>query len=894
VSDAATRLSTALADHYRVERELGAGGMATVYLAEDLKHHRRVAIKVLRPELAAVIGADRFLREIETIAGLQHPHILGLIDSGEVAGTAYYVMPFVEGESLRDRLGREKQLPIGDAVRIATEVASALDYAHRHGVIHRDVKPENILLHDGAALVADFGIALAASKAGGERMTETGMSLGTPQYMSPEQAMGEREITARSDIYALGATTYEMLAGAPPFTGPTAQAIVAKIVASQPEPLSALRKTVPPHVEDAVLTALEKIPADRFASASAFARALEWTGSAVATHSGRTRSAARAVSGRRRFAWPLAAAVLALVALAGWARPWRSESNASSNPPTQLALLLPDIGGSSTGLQRQLELTPDGSSLMYVANVDGLPRTKLIALDGSGARVLDGVGESLADYSISPDGRMFTAADFLTGGIFRYPIGGGPGRPLPREVATGNRGVWAGDGSFWIGNRAGGQTTIVRLSATDSVSRPFGRRVTDVFLEQILPGDRYALAVRTPPGASTGPVVLLDLRSGDESLLLDEPVVEARYAVGHLVWVLGDGSLQAAPFELGTRRITAPPVTLATGVTVTGGGQAQFSVASNGTVAYLVEAGRSLVVADRAGNGRAVLAELRTYHHPRFSPDGRRISVDLSGPEGRDVWIMNLADSTLTRATFDRDGHDASWSRDGRSLFYLSVRGGVLGVHRIRTGSTQSGDSLLTSAQLGYSGIPLRDDAALLTVGRLLPESNLDIVIIRNGGRGPIEPIVATKFDERYPALSRDDQWLAFTSNQSGRDEVYLRSLAGDGEQIQVSVAGGTEVVWSPDGRELIYRSSTNAEGRVEPTMMAATISTNPTLAVVSRKALFPAAGIVTATPHANYDVSPDGKRFLIVRSNPSTRVMVMQNLAAMVARRRVGGRGGQ
>jgi eukaryotic-like serine/threonine-protein kinase len=220
-------LRAALAGRYGLERELGAGGMATVYLAHDLRHDRRVAIKVLRPELAAVIGAERFLREIKTIANLQHPHILGLIDSGEVHGTAYYVMPFVEGESLRDRLTREKQLPIAEAVRLATEVASALDYAHRHGVIHRDIKPENVMLHDGSALVADFGIALAVSSAGGSRMTETGMSLGTPHYMSPEQAMGEREITARSDVYALGAMTYEMLVGEPPFTGPTAQAIVA-------------------------------------------------------------------------------------------------------------------------------------------------------------------------------------------------------------------------------------------------------------------------------------------------------------------------------------------------------------------------------------------------------------------------------------------------------------------------------------------------------------------------------------------------------------------------------------------------------------------------------------------------------------------------------------------
>src|SRR5689334_12381734 len=261
VTDAASRLSTALAGRYRIDRELGQGGMATVYLAHDLRHERKVAIKVLRPELAAVIGAERFVREIRTVAALQHPHILGLIDSGEVSGTAYYVMPFVEGESLRDRLVREKQLPIADAVRIAKEVASALDYAHRHRVIHRDIKPENILLHDGQALVADFGIALAMTQAGGTRMTETGMSLGTPHYMSPEQAMGEREITARSDVYALGAVLYEMLSGEPPFTGPTAQAIVARVLTETPRPLMPQRHTIPAQVEAEVLTALEKLPA---------------------------------------------------------------------------------------------------------------------------------------------------------------------------------------------------------------------------------------------------------------------------------------------------------------------------------------------------------------------------------------------------------------------------------------------------------------------------------------------------------------------------------------------------------------------------------------------------------------------------------------------------------
>src|SRR5512143_3798442 len=282
VTDVAERLSSALADRYRIERELGAGGMATVYLAQDLRHDRKVAIKVLRPELAAVIGAERFLSEIKTTANLQHPHILPLHDSGRTGGKAdgrsddflYYVMPYVEGETLRDKLNRETQLGIHEAVRIATEVASALDYAHRHGVIHRDIKPENILLHDGRALVADFGIALAASKAGGTRMTETGMSLGTPAYMSPEQAMGQRDITAQADIYALGCVLYEMLVGELPFEGANAQAIIARVMTEEPRSLVLQRRSVPHHVEAAVMTALSKLPADRFGSAAQFAAAL--------------------------------------------------------------------------------------------------------------------------------------------------------------------------------------------------------------------------------------------------------------------------------------------------------------------------------------------------------------------------------------------------------------------------------------------------------------------------------------------------------------------------------------------------------------------------------------------------------------------------------------------
>src|SRR5258707_1046324 len=274
VNPTTQRLSSALADRYRLERQLGAGGMATVYLAHDIKHDRHVALKVLKPELAAVLGAERFVVEIKTTAALQHPHILPLFDSGTADGFLYYVMPYIEGETLRTKLDRETQLGIEEAVRITREVADALDYAHRHGVIHRDIKPENILLHDGRPMVADFGIALALSAAAGGRMTETGLSLGTPHYMSPEQATAEKELSNRSDIYSLGCVLYEMLTGNPPHTGASAQQIIMKIVTEEAAPVTKLRKSVPPNVAAAVSKSLEKLPADRFANAAEFGAAL--------------------------------------------------------------------------------------------------------------------------------------------------------------------------------------------------------------------------------------------------------------------------------------------------------------------------------------------------------------------------------------------------------------------------------------------------------------------------------------------------------------------------------------------------------------------------------------------------------------------------------------------
>ena len=446
------RLTQALSDRYRIERVLGTGGMATVYLAEDLKHHRKVAVKVLRPELAAVIGAERFLAEINTTANLQHPHILPLFDSGSAADGPggreflYYVMPYVEGESLRDRLTRETQLPIADAVRIATEVASALDYAHRRGVIHRDIKPENILLHDGQALVADFGIALAVSTAGGTRMTETGMSLGTPHYMSPEQAMGDRTLDARTDLYALGCVCYEMLVGEPPFTGPTAQAIVAKVMTEKPASIVARRDRVPASVEEAVLTALEKLPADRFATAAAFAACLT-DGPTGARRGPGSRGAGseppsrRASSRLSRIGGLVLAAAAGVIGTIAGLRAFRGPVTGGES--VQFSVTGPP--GVAVIDQQQAAVSPDGRQVVFAGRRGDVQQLYLRGLARMEAQPIAGTTGG-AEPFFSPDGAWL---GFVVGDTVRKLRMDG-GAPVTVAIAqTAGGGItWTGDG--WI------------------------------------------------------------------------------------------------------------------------------------------------------------------------------------------------------------------------------------------------------------------------------------------------------------------------------------------------------------------------------------------------------------------------------------------------------------
>jgi TolB-like protein len=396
------RLTAALTDRYTLQRELGRGGMATVYLATDLKHDRPVALKVLKPELAAVLGADRFLREVKTTAQLTHPHILPLHDSGNADGFLYYVMPYVEGESLRDRLTREKQLPVDDALQISREVADALSYAHSHGVIHRDIKPENILLEAGHAVVADFGIARAIDQAGGERLTGTGIALGTPAYMSPEQAAGSKDLDGRSDLYALGCVLYEMLAGHPPFVGASVESLIQQHLTAEPPNITGIRPAVPAHVAATLERALAKTPADRFNPVALFAEALGPRASAAVTAVPVT----PATPLPRRFSWERIAllGIAAVVVIAGAVAvgSWlRGGSTGPRHPRTAIAVLpFENLRGEGPnayfagGLHDEL-LT----QLSKVAALKVIGRTSVLTYANSEKRLSE-IGDELAVGSI--------------------------------------------------------------------------------------------------------------------------------------------------------------------------------------------------------------------------------------------------------------------------------------------------------------------------------------------------------------------------------------------------------------------------------------------------------------------------------------------------------------
>jgi len=866
------RLQSALADRYRLDREVGAGGMATVYLAQDIRHARRVALKVLRPELAAVIGAERFLAEIQLTANLQHPHILPLFDSGEADGYLFYVMPFVEGETLRDRLTREKQLAVPDAIRIAEEVAGALDYAHRHGVVHRDIKPENILLHDGSALVADFGIALAASKASGARMTETGMSLGTPHYMSPEQAMGEREITPRSDVYALGCVLYEMLTGEPPFTGATAQAVVARVVTEAPRPLQAQRHTVPPHVEAAVLTALEKLPADRFPSAADFAAALRNKSYATTAVVPAASAGAKGPAARRdrRLVTALAVAGIATAAaLWGWLRP------APREPVTQFSVAFrkneevqpapPEGGG-------RVAISPDGRELVFTGPGQGTSQLWLRRLDQLSSTPITGTEGGYAPF-FSPDGKK---VGFLTKGS-TLKIASLDGTPTVMLTDTANTvsADWSSDGWIYVEGGAG----VLRVRATGGPLEPVyavskERHEIGAEFLNALPDHGLLYRLRYAGKGQEDFQIGAMKVPGDTPKLLTRGVF-ARYAPsGHLLVVTADGKLIAIPFNAAKLELTGPPIALLDGVGVRAGAfNIDLALSNTGTLVYTTGGGigtRRAVWVTPEGAATPVDPSWDpqgTIDALALSPDEKTLAVSLSRNGRRDVWVKALPSGPFSRITFGDTGSTRPvWAPDGRSLLYTLDRsgGGVGPIYEHRADGTGDATLVFHGAMDWGQIIPTRDRRWLI-LRSAAPTGSPGIYGVHPGDTAAL-PLVSSGASNMYPALSPDERWLAYASDESGAMEIYVRPFpATSSAKWQVSTAGGIMPLWSRSGRRLYYLNGRNE-------LVAADIRTGTTFAVGEQRALFPFTPYVRLGPFPSYAVTADDKRFLMLREGESAQ----------------------
>ena len=871
--------------HYEVTQRLGSGGMGDVYKARDPRLNRDVAIKVLPERLATNVKLrERFQCEAEAIANLQHPHICVLYDIGEQDGTSYLVMEYLEGETLAQRLERGP-LPLDQVLQYAIEISDALDKAHRKGATHRDIKPPNIMLTKEGAKLLDFGLAKLKQQAtppvslasnastplpGSPIPSPTieGTILGTLQYMAPEQVEGRvDDIDSRTDIFGFGATMYEMLTGKKAFEGKSQASVIVKILEHDPPAVSSVQgqvqpsaKLSPPSLDHVVKRCLEKDREDRWQSARDLCQELRWIkdGGQEPARASLTEAKSVPKKWKRRLMF-CAAGLVTWVAAA--AAIWIVRTPAQL-PVSRLTITLPPGQRLAALDQPAIAISPDGKNLVYVAVEGGTQQLFLRPLDSLEAKPLAGTDGAVGPF-FSPDGEW---VGFFAGGkLKKVAVNRGVAVTLMASAPSPGGASWSSLGALALQSINTGGQGLQQVSQEGGTPQPLTRiGIGEAYHRwpEFLPGGTGVLfAGSVSVVAWNNAQIAVQPGGTGEHKNLALVGTQPRFSpTGHLLYAQA-GTLMAAPFDARRLALTGAAVPAIEGLMQsTATGAAQYSLSSTGTLVYLtggLAASQSrLVWVSRNREEQPLLAAQHTYQFPRISPDGHRVAVTTAEQDAQ-IWVYDVFREIFNRFTFEGDVNNvALWSPDGMRIAFNSVRAGPQNLFWQPADGSGVAERLTTS-DYQHSSSSFSPDGKLLAFVEVTPETGRDIWIMNLSDR-KAQPLLRTPYEDTAPRFSPDGKWLAYSSNESGRREIYVQPYPGPGGKWPISGDGGQEPVWNPNGRELFYRSGSK--------IMAVDVDTRSGFSALKPRMLFEGPYLPTGGSFSNYDVSPDGQRFLMLK----------------------------
>jgi eukaryotic-like serine/threonine-protein kinase len=850
---------------YEIVEAVGAGGMGEVYRARDTRLERTVAIKVLPDHLSQNEEIrQRFEREAKTISQITHPHICALYDVNREGETEYLVMEFLDGETLADRLSKGP-LPSEQLIRFGIEIADALDKAHRLGIVHRDLKPGNVMLTKSGVKLLDFGLAkfqpaardamsgvsrLATAAQQSQPLTERGTVLGTFQYMAPEQLEG-KDADARSDIFAFGAVLYEMATGHKAFEGKSQASLIGAILRDQPPPISGISPMTPPALDRVVKTCMAKDPEDRFQTAHDVNLQLQWI-----SEGGSQVGLPAPVAARRRNREKLAWAAAAVAAIAALALGWGFWKRAPGPQPVMRFEIPPPLDVTTIDVPR---ISPDGKLLAFDAtDAGGKNRIWVRPLDSIEARALPGTDGGARPFW-SPDSQFVA---FVADGVLKkVGVSGGPPSKIC-DAPGGSDGTWSPQGVILFDGT--GADPIHRVPAAGGtkaaeVGLDKGRHETSVGWPEFLPDGRHYLYLVTTEKAEDNAYWIGSIDSKERKKLAPAQTLVTYSPPGYLLFAR-DRTLVAQPFDAKALETRGEPIPLAEKIGTDNVGLARFSVSRNGVLVYRTaqSAGR-LLWRDRTGRELESPGDPGVYNNPAISPTGDRVAYNLGDPRTgkQDIWVRDLARGITSRFSLGTgDNFRPIWSPDGAAIVFGSDRGGSPDLYEKSTRG-QAAENLIFHTDDNKYATSWSRDGRYIAFTRLSPKTNLDVwALPMFGDRKPIA-ISNGPFAESLAMFSSDGRHVAYVSNESGREEIYVQTFPEAGGRWQVSTGGGTDPSWRGDGKELFYRA-------LDQKLMAVDIQTAGEFQAGIPKALF-AASVVQGVTRNRYSPSPDGQRFVFV-----------------------------